>query len=170
MEWLLEIILILLLAATLFHSLRLERALGILKRDRTALEDLVVAFNDSTRQAEQGIERLRNAADGAGQQISRQVDLSGGLKEDLRLLIERGERLADELERSIRTLRSNGAAFTDLAPLASGYERHDPPRLIRSANGYPSAEPDVELVASEPDPRLRSQAERDLLKALKLVR
>ena len=32
MEWLLEIALVALLAATLFHAVRLERALGVLKR------------------------------------------------------------------------------------------------------------------------------------------
>ena len=46
---LLEVALVLLLAATLFHALRLERALGVLKRDRAVLEDLVAGFNESTR-------------------------------------------------------------------------------------------------------------------------
>ena len=41
MEWLLEIVLVVLLAATLFQAVRLERALGVLKRDRVALEELV---------------------------------------------------------------------------------------------------------------------------------
>ena len=70
MEWLLEIVLVGLLAATLFHALRLERALGVLKRDRAALEELVDGFNASTRQAEAGIDRLRDAAEGAGRQIA----------------------------------------------------------------------------------------------------
>ena len=48
MEWVLEIVLVLMLAATLFHALRLERALGVLKRDRTQLEELV-AGSCSTR-------------------------------------------------------------------------------------------------------------------------
>ena len=56
MEWLLEIALIGLLLATMFHAVRLERALGVLKRDRAALEELVAGFNDSTRAAEQGID------------------------------------------------------------------------------------------------------------------
>ena len=66
MEWLLETALLVLLAATLFHAMRLERALGVLKRDRAALEELVAGFNSSTRAAEQGIERLRAAAEGRG--------------------------------------------------------------------------------------------------------
>ena len=60
MEWLLEIALARAAGGcTLFHALRLERALGVLKRDRAALEELVAGFNASTRQAEAGIDRLR---------------------------------------------------------------------------------------------------------------
>ncbi|MBN9508243.1 MAG: hypothetical protein J0I21_03900, partial [Alphaproteobacteria bacterium] len=56
MQWAIELVLIALLAATLFHALRLERALGVLKRDRAALQELVAGFNASTRQAEQGVD------------------------------------------------------------------------------------------------------------------
>ena len=52
MEWILELVLAVLLLATLFQALRLERALGVLKRDRGELESLVAGFNASTRQAE----------------------------------------------------------------------------------------------------------------------
>src|SRR5271155_879308 len=105
MEWLLEIVLIALLAATLFHAVRLERALGVLKRDRASLESLVAGFNASTRQAENGIERLRAAADGAGRQIERQVATSISLRDDLSFLTERGDRLADRLDALVRAAR-----------------------------------------------------------------
>lgn len=141
MEPILETVLVLLLAATLFHAIRLERALGVLKRDRAALEELVEGFNDSTRQAESGIERLRAAADGAGRQIARQVESGVTLKDDLAFLAERGERLADRLEALVRAAR----------PLAA-----------ESRTTPPEPEP--------AGPRLRSQAERELMKALKLVR
>ena len=52
MQLVLEVVLLGLLAATLFHAMRLERALGVLKRDRATLEALVSGFNESTRQAE----------------------------------------------------------------------------------------------------------------------
>ncbi len=61
MEWILELALVGLLAATLFHAVRLERALGVLKRDRVQLQELIAGFNASTHQAEVGIERLRTA-------------------------------------------------------------------------------------------------------------
>jgi hypothetical protein len=143
MEWLLEIALVLLLAATLFHAIRLERALGVLKHDRAALQELVAGFNSSTRLAEAGIDRLREAAEGAGQQIARQIDAALTLKDDLTLLIERGNRLADRLDTLVRAGR----------PLTA-----ETPRLT---------------VVSESEvaqPRVRSQAERDLLKALRMAR
>ncbi len=105
MEWTLEIVLVMLLGATLFRAIRLERALGVLKRDRASLESLVVGFNASTHQAESGIQRLRAAADGTGRQIEAQLSKSVSLKDDLAFLTERGDRLADRLEMLVRAAR-----------------------------------------------------------------
>jgi hypothetical protein len=143
MEWPLEIVLILLLAATLFHAVRLERALGVLKRDRAELQDFVADFNASTRQAEIGIERLQTAAEGAGQQIAQRVDAALVLRDDLVLLIERGNRLADRLG----TLVHTGRHLTG-----------ENPHLTVVAD------------AEAPQLRVRSQAERDLLKALRMAK
>jgi hypothetical protein len=104
-QWVLEAVLVLLLAATLFHALRLERALGVLKRDRAVLEELVEGFNESTRQAETGIERLRHAADGAGRQMARQIETAQRLRDDLAFLADRSDRLAERLEGAVRTAR-----------------------------------------------------------------
>jgi hypothetical protein len=139
-EWLLELALIGLLTATLFHALRLERALGVLKRDRAALEELVAGFNASFRQAEIGIDQLRAAADGAGRQVARQVEAGKAVPSDPAFLVERGERAADRLEQAVRAAR----------PLLHELAREPEP-------------------AAEA-PKLRSQAERDLLKALRLAR
>jgi hypothetical protein len=144
MEWILEVVLVLLLAATMFHALRLERALGVLKRDRAVLEDLVTSFNASTRQAEAGIEQLRAAADGAGRQMARQIDTTARLKDDLVFLLERGERLADRLDSLVRAGR----------PLAG--------EALRPIQAPDDDQADL--------PRVRSQAERDLLKALRMAR
>jgi hypothetical protein len=105
MEWTVEIVLVVLLVATLCQAIRLERALGVLKRDRSSLESLVVGFNASTHQAESGIQRLRAAADGAGRQIENQLTKSVALKDDLSFLTERGDRLADRLDILIRNAR-----------------------------------------------------------------
>ncbi len=152
MEWIIEIALTVLLALTLFHALRLERALGVLKRDRAALAELVQGFNKATTQAEAGIERLRSAVDGAGRQIGRQIETATALKDDLVFLMERGEKLADRLDALVRASRGIAERAPELhgsAPLAAA-----------------SAMPALPEEAT----RIRSQAERDLLKALKLAR
>ncbi len=105
MEWTLELILAGLLIAMLFHAIRLERALGVLRRDRAALEQLVAGFNTSTHLAESGIQRLRAAADGAGRELETQIAGSVSLKDDLGFLTERGDRLADRLEALVREAR-----------------------------------------------------------------
>ncbi len=107
------------------------------------MQELIAGFNASTRQAEIGIERLRAAAEGAGQQIARQVDAALSLKDDLTLLVQRGDRLADRLDALVRAGR----------PLAS-----EAPRLT------------VVSDADAAQSRVRSQAERDLLKALRMAR
>jgi hypothetical protein len=157
MEWVLELVLIVLLAATLFHALRLERALDVLKRERNTLEQLVASFDSSTRQAEQGVERLRTAADGAGRQVARQVDVATALKDDLQFLTERGEKLADQLDALVRAAR----------PLAPDASRAPP---AEPAPDYANLLAALAAAEAPEEPRLRSKAERDLAKALRMVR
>ena len=157
MQWLLELLLTVLLAVTLFHALRLEKALGLLRRDRAVLEELIAGFNDSSRQAESGIDRLRAVADGAGRQIARHVDQAKALKNDLVFLSERGEKLADQLDGLVRQGRPTmePAALAQPTPARQAPMLHAVPREASS--------PDGEL-------RVRSQAEKELLRALRMAR
>lgn len=132
-DWVLEIVLIGLLTITLFHAVRLERALGILKRDKAELESLVSGFNASTLQAEDGVAKLRAAAEGTGRQLARQIEAGRLLQSDLEFIVGRAERTADRLDQAVRNARTRNV-----------------------------------LPETGPGTRLRSQAERDLLKALKL--
>ena len=154
----LEVALLVLLAATLFHALRLERALGVLKRDRAVLEELVTGFNESTRQAETGIERLRSTADGTGRQMARQTETAQRLHDDLAFLADRSDRLAERLEAAIRSARMVGDGLV-LAPPAAPAA---PPRIPAAPQDDP---PDADAM-----PVLRSQAERELLRALRASR
>jgi hypothetical protein len=200
MEWVLELALIALLGATLFHAVRLERALGVLKRDRATLEALVAGFNTSTRQAESGVERLRAAADGAGRQIARQIEAATSLKDDLGFLIERGERAADRLDAAVRSARPSAMEVprpqaaeaprpqAAEAPRPQAAEAPRPrameaprPRAMEAVTrqgmeavtqqGMDRGRQMATAEAEAPDmPRVRSQAERDLLKALRMAR
>jgi hypothetical protein len=137
MEWTLEIVLVVLLGATLFQAIKLERALGVLKRDRASLEALVVHFNASTQQAESGIARLRSAVDGAGCEIDGQLSKSISLKDDLIFLTERGDRLADRLESLVRVgrplVQDRQAATPDNAPAGGSQTERNLMQALRMA-------------------------------------
>ncbi|WP_428376592.1 DUF6468 domain-containing protein [Lichenicoccus sp.] len=156
MQWLLEALLIGLLVMVLFHALRLERALGVLRRDRSELEKLIGGFNDSTRQAEGSIERLRTVADGAGRQIARHVEQAKVLKNDLSFLSDRGEKLADQLDKLVR----QGRVAPALAVTAAADAVRPVPQLHAASQEVPP----------ETDNRVRSQAEKELLRALRMAR
>jgi hypothetical protein len=149
MEWTLQIVLVMLLGATLLRAVKLERALGVLKRDRASLEALVVDFNASTRQAESGIQRLRAAADSTGRQIEAQLARSLSLKDDLAFLTDRGDRLADRLEMLVRFAR----------PLVEENNAQAQPEKARADTNAEAAKD-----------KGVSQIERDLLQALRMAR
>jgi hypothetical protein len=170
MEWILDISLAVLLTATLFHAVRLERALGVLKRDRAALEDLVASFNASTRAAEAGIERLHVATDGSGRQIQRQIDTATTLKDDLTFLVQRGEGLADRLDEGVRAARPVLAIAGQSTARLAWSSQPEPLQMEPSQRGPAHLATSAERVTREAEPKVRSQAERDLLKALRMVR
>ena len=142
MDWLLEIFLVGLLAVTLLHAIRLQRALGGLHQDRAALGDAVTGFDSSTKQAEAGLQRLQAMATTAAQQVSARAEHASALKDDLLLLSQRAEQTADRLEGLIRAARTMAVA---------GAAAPEPPKSMNT----------------EGTPKVRSQAERDLLLALR---
>ncbi len=140
MEWLLDIPLIVLLTITLFHAVRLERALGVLRHDRAALQTLVDGFNASSQVAELSIGQVRAAADGAGRLLTRHIEAAKAKQDELTFVMERADALADRLEALVRGGRS-------LAQTATA----EPPSIATPV-------------------RPRSQAEQDLMRALNLAR
>jgi Domain of unknown function (DUF6468) len=135
----------------------------VLKRDRVELQELVASFDTSTRAAETGIERLHAATEGPGRQIQKLIESGTKLKEDLTFLVQRGEGLADRLEDGVRAARPPLAVSDSPAarfPYAAPLEPAEPPRR----------RPNVVSATQDAEPKVRSQAERDLLKALRMVR
>lgn len=104
-EWVLQGLVILLLAAALPLVLRLERGLAAVRRERAVLEGSAGALNEATRLAEAASIRLRAAAEGGGRHLAETLALAGPLRDDLRDLMERAEVLADRLEAAVRAAR-----------------------------------------------------------------
>lgn len=148
-DWMLEILLIGLLSLTLLHAVRLQRALGELRRERSALGDAVAGFDASTRDAQAGMGRLHIHAQEIADQVAAKVQAATALKDDLGYLSDRGEQLANRLEALVRSGRALDTARGPAADGATG----------RTPGPVPGT-------ASEPG-RPSSQAERDLMLALR---
>ena len=175
MDWLLEIALIALLALTLVHAVRLERALGVLRRDRGALGEAVAGIDSSARQAESGLGRLKVMTQEATQQATRSIEGVAVLKEDLAFLAKRGEELADRLEQLIRAGRALDPARAleqpAAAPAPAAPARAEPAKPAANAGGVSATSGFGERSdLREAAPRPRSKSERDLQQALAGVR
>lgn len=95
-----------LLVATVVYAARLNKRLGMLRRDRGELTALIAQFNAATAAAEAAMEGLRASADNSGRAVQEAVDSARGTVTDLKFLVERGEKAADRLDTAISAGRS----------------------------------------------------------------
>lgn len=137
LEWAAQGALLLLLALAIPFAWRLERQIAALRQEGAALERGAQQVVQASETAEAALTRLRATAEQAGRSVAERVAVAEPLREDLRFLTERAETLADRLDALVRASR----------PLA------------------------VDAPPAAPTPRpaaaLRSEAERELLRALR---
>lgn len=176
-EWLLEFLLVLLLSGTLFYALRLQCALKVLRGDRTELKGLIDALTKSTSEADSSIARLHAAANGIGRELARHNAEALSLKGDLTFLTARAERLADRLDARRRTTEKPPGA-DDFACARSSCSRSllDPAIEASGHRALGSAlardRPSEATCGATPASQVqtKSEAERELLRALKMAR
>ena len=73
LPWLADAILAVLLLGTLIMSIRLDRALRVVRRDRSAFETLITNLSAATVSVKTGIQALRSEAERAAEQIERRT-------------------------------------------------------------------------------------------------
>jgi hypothetical protein len=166
---LLDIIIIVLLAATIVYAVILNSRLAQLRDNRDDLARLVAAFNDATARAESGIPKLRRAAEEAGNALQERVEKAQTLRDDLAFMIERADSMAGKLENSVRMARDEVRPAVPVPAMP----QVAPARSTRAAKAVEPPPPPPEPV--EPDfpdgsDDERSEAERELLRALQAVR
>lgn len=142
----LDVIIALLLVATILYAVVLNRRLGILRRNGDELAKLIGRFNEATVRAESSIPKLRKAAEESGQALQERVEKAQSLRDDLAFMVERADAMATRLEASVRNARS---------------ESRPAPRPAR---------PVVAAASDDGEAEERSEAERELLRALQSAR
>jgi hypothetical protein len=93
-----EIILAVLLAATLGYCAILERRLRGLRQDQAALTETVQALNSGILRAQASLTALRSAAAEAGAALDKSVTSARTLSDELSLMVAAGERIATRIE------------------------------------------------------------------------
>ena len=143
----LDLVVAVLLVVTIGYAVVLNRRLSELRRNKADLESAASSFGAATGRAEESIARLKTTAD----ELHQRIEKAQALRDDLVFLIERGGTAADRLEESVRAARKEG----DVGPRTGVV-----------------ADLEEEVVAEEAEEEVeaKSEAERELLKALQSVR
>jgi len=153
-----DVVLIVLLGATLFYVVKLSRRLAQLREDRQSFETLVKEFASATTEASRGLAELRQGADGVARELAGRMEraqsVMGELQrsaDDLKMLINRADIAANKLEQGIDLSRQHRP---DPA-------RPDPARQAEAAAQPPTQEDGTQV----PDAQTRA-----LLSALGRIR
>ena len=198
-ELFINIVVICLLVPTIVFAIILNKRLEVLRNSRADLGRLIEAFNDATTRAESGIPRLKQAADSAGSLLREQIQKAQTLRDDMAFMIERADTVIQRLENSVRSSSSvhkpadDVSSFVEEPKIKSSLSTkskkkrvlvENPEDLISSAV---SAAQDILRDVESPkiskvpaktfNPQQeeelsadRSEAERELLKALQSMR
>jgi len=96
--FIIDVVVIALLGATIFYALRLERKLANMRSAQAALGDVIRELNSAAARAEAGIHGLKTAAVSSGQMLDDKIKRARSLNDELALLLQSGERLGQRLE------------------------------------------------------------------------
>jgi hypothetical protein len=157
----LDVVVALLLVATIVYAAMLNRRLSGLRSNKAELEALIHSFGEACARAEAGVKTLRTATDEATR-LQAYLDRSQALRDDLSFLLDRGSNLADRLEGGVRSARTEvqsrpmPAAAGEPEPSAGRFGRSL--REPRAAAAAPLAGAAAE--AEPPPPRVRPLRER----------
>lgn len=153
----LDILLIALLAATVFFVLRLHNRLEVMRGGKGDLEGLLRDLIATTTNAERSLSGLRASASDLSDTLGKQVKGAHNASEELSYLLASADNKAKQLLNLVESAKAPNApaAATAAAPVAAAA-----PTLTATPAATPAA----------PAADKRVQAENDLLKAIEKLR
>lgn len=183
-----DVVVAVLLAVTIVYAVILNRKLSALRDAKAEMERILIGFAEATGKAERGLATFRDAADGVGRELQRQIETGRALADDLTFLVQRGGVLADRLGDCRPTERPAdrpggrpgdrvaGRAARTGGPTADAGPAKPPPAMARRAE--PTATPRhkaaglaTAALGSDGDgEQAISPKQAALLKALKAIR
>ncbi|MCE2927212.1 MAG: DUF6468 domain-containing protein [Rickettsiales bacterium] len=132
---LLNILIVGLLAATISYCWVLNRRIKMLQDSKSELAQLLGHFDESTQRASESIVALQTASKRIGENIQHRIDKANYLIDDLGFLIERGNKLTNQIEASLAVNRARSKVQHDQE------ETVDEPILVKPAPTLESRKP-----------------------------
>jgi len=197
-ELFINIVVICLLVPTIIFAVVLNKRLEILRNSRADLGRLIEAFNDATTRAEAGIPKLKQAADSTGSLLRDQIQKAQTLRDDMAFMIERADTVIQRLENAInaspKTVPADNSYRQMQGSVPVSAEKSSKTRkkkvlaenpedlissavsaaqdILRDTEGSRSSKPEKRFapLPEEDFGADRSEAERELLKALQSMR
>lgn len=161
-ELALNLLLIVLLPATIIYVLLLQRRLASLRADREAVDAVVERMNEATRRAEASLKGIRETAVQAKAMLDEPMTRAQALRDELTYLVQRADAAGERLAGGVSGAGAGGQPAAQPAAHTRGPREAKPGASRAGANERPAAAPEEDDV--------RSQAERDLMNALRNVR
>lgn len=106
----LDVLIALLLIATIAYAVSLNRKLKLLRDNRGEMEVVVARLVEATDGAREGLDGLRTQAADLGEHLQQGLNQSRGRVDELAFLIEKAESLLRRLDTSIATARAPQAS------------------------------------------------------------
>ena len=152
----LDVLLIILLVATIVYAMVLHRRLSMLRSEKDGLETFLERMNQATVKADASLKGIRQTAEQAQALLNDPMVKAQALRDELLFLIERADGSAERLA-------GNSAGKGREEPAVQQTPVRKPARRAAPA---PAPEPET----GTGEDGARSQAERDLMNALRNVR
>lgn len=176
-----DILLLLFLAGTMFFAWHLSRSLNAFRKGRKDLDRLVQDLARHIDTAERSIAGMKNTAKDSGKGLQSLIEQTKALSDELQLMTESGDNLASRLERlaernrdiADRIERAGGAAPSGLSTKEPALQRVQeskrmptgPSFAIRDRE-YDTDEKEDDLAYADGDDDFSTKAERELFEAL----
>lgn len=136
----LDIILTLLLAVTISFCWKLNTRIRILQDSKSELAQLIRQFDESTERATHSIVEIQNASKKITESMQTKLQKANYLADDLHFMIEKGTKIADQLEGNFAAHRGQRSADR---PSMGGTGSESKPQVTRHPVLSSKATPDA---------------------------
>lgn len=172
----LDLLVISLLVAAIVYAAVLSRRLREVRESRGEMAEMVAQLNDTTTRAETAVQLLRRTSVENGDELQGMIQQARNLHSDLSMMVQQAEAIAQRLEDGSRQAAADARArmVTEGATERPAPPPRAEPALRRADSGLPprraDAAPSAQQSGAAGGAEPRSQAERDLLKAIENMR